>query len=301
MAVSRARVSMLLLCLAGAGVAVAGPPDPWRWSVDAGLLHQAETSLDTGGDVKVDRFFARGGGSRKMGDDLRVGVSLGLGQDRYDFSGASGFGGLDPWERVRRVRLSAPVQYKVNDDWMLFGSPSLRFDAESDASLGDGQTIGLIAGASYRVSERLTLGPGLGISSELEDDMSIFPLLIVDWEITDNLRLETGGHTAAMGGPGLQLRWTYSPAWEFAIGGRYEKRRFRLDDTGVAPGGVGEDKAVPVYGFARFSLSKDAELMVLAGARVAGSLRVENAAGQGISESDLSTAPFFGGSVRLRF
>lgn len=294
-------IVMMVLGLAGAGPAAAGEPAGWRWTADAGALSEMETSLDAGGDVQVNRLFVRGAASRKLNDALRVGLSLGLGQDRYDFSGASGFAGLDPWKRVRRLRASIPVQYAMNDEWRLFVSPSVRFDAESDASLGDGRTVGLLVGASYRVSERLTIGPGLGVSSELEDDASIFPLLIVDWEIADNLRLETGGGLAASRGPGLQLRWTYSPDWEFAMGGRYEKRRFRLDDKGVAPGGVGEDKAVPLYAFARFSVSEDAKLTLFGGARVAGTLRVENAAGQRVAESDLSTAPYFGASLQLRF
>jgi outer membrane receptor protein involved in Fe transport len=179
--------------------------------------------------------------------------------------------------------------------------PSLRFNAESGASLGDGRTVGLLAGAGYRVNDRLTIGPGIGVFSELEDSASFFPILVIDWKITDSLSLETGRGFAASRGPGLQLRWTYSPTWEFAAGARYEKTRFRLDDDGVAPGGVGEDTAVPLFALAEYTLSPNARLSVFGGIEVDASVRLEDASGRKVSESDLSNAPFFGASFQARF
>jgi outer membrane receptor protein involved in Fe transport len=230
-----------------------------------------------------------------------LGISLGYGEDDYDFSGSGGFGGLDPWGRVRDLRVSVPVQYAVNDAWTLYGIPSLRFNAESGASLGDGQTAGLLAGAAYRVSERLQIGPGLGVFSELEDDPSIFPILLIDWKISDRLSLETGRGFAASRGPGLQLRWAYSPSWQFALGGRYEKVRFRLDDDGAAPDGVGEDKAVPLFALAEFAFSRDAKISVFGGTEVGGALRIEDESGRRVSQSDQSSAPFFGASLQASF
>ncbi|MCG6965663.1 MAG: TonB-dependent receptor [Chromatiaceae bacterium] len=294
-----------LLLLASASVVSADQPSrgdgAWRWTGEAGALYQSDTSVDTGGDMQVDRFFVEGGGSMSLASGWRLGMSLGYGEDRYDFSGSAGFGGLDPWGRIRDLRVSAPVQYALNDAWTLYGIPSLRFNAESGASLGDGQTAGLLAGAAYRVSDRLTIGPGMGVFSELEDDASIFPVLIIDWKISDQLSLETGRGFAASRGPGLQLRWAYSPSWQFVLGGRYEKTRFRLDDDGVAAGGVGEDRAVPLFAVAEYVFSPDTKLSMFGGARVGGSLRLEDASGRRVSESDLSNAPFLGASLQTRF
>lgn len=302
---NRSPLYTALLLFAGTTLASAEQPplgdNPWRWTGQAGLMFQSESSLDTGGDMRVNRFFVEGGGSRRLASGWRLGVSLGYGEDDYDFSGSAGFGGLDPWGRVRDLRVSAPIQYVLNDAWTLYGIPSLRFNAESGASLGDGQTAGLLAGAAYRVSESLTIGPGLGVFSELEDDASVFPILIIDWKITDSLSLETGRGFAASRGPGLQLRWAYSPSWQFALGGRYERIQFRLDDDGVAADGVGEDTAVPLFALAEFALSPDAKFSIFGGAEVGGSLRLEDASGRRVSESDLSSAPFFGASFQTNF
>lgn len=294
---------LMMVAAAGAAASDKGrhTEPSWQWTSQAGAVFQAESGLDSGGDIAVSRYFVEAGGARVFVGGWRVGFSLGYGEDSYDFSGSAGFGGLAPWGRVRDLRVSAPLQYALGDEWSFYAIPSLRFNAETGASLDDGQTTGLLAGTTYRVSERLTIGPGIGVFSELENDVSVFPLLLVDWKITDNLSLETGRGFAASRGPGLQLRWAYSPRWQFAFGGRYESTRFRLDDAGIAPDGVGEDKAVPLFAVADLALSPDATLSLFGGAEVAGVLRLEDSAGRLVSESDQSTAPFLGASLRVRF
>lgn len=275
--------------------------DDLRWNVQAGAVYQPETSLDSGGDVSVARFFLSAGGTKRVAGRWRLGANVGYGEDHYDFSGASGFGGINPWDSVRELQIGAPVQYFANDRWVFYAIPSVRFNAESGASLDDGTNAGLLAGASYRVSETLTIGPGFGAFSELEDDASYFPILLIDWKITNTLSLETGRGFAASRGPGLQLRWRYSPSWQFAFGGRYEKTRFRLDDKGVAPDGVGQDKAVPLFALAEYSVGPDIKLRMVGGAEVGGELRLEDDSGEVISKSDLSDAWFFGATLEARF
>lgn len=296
----------LLLCAASTtAVTAAAPSEPdrgsWQARLEAGAVHQFESSLDSGGDMSAERFFASAGASRVVNGRWRIGAALGYGEDRYDFSGRDGFGALDPWDRVRELRISAPLQYFANDTWTVYAIPSLRFNAESGAALSDGTTAGLLAGAAYRVSDRLSIGPGLGVFSELEDDASIFPILLIDWQISDTLSLETGGGFAASRGPGLQLRWQYSPRWQFALGGRYEKTRFRLDDDGPAPEGVGEDRAVPLYALAELRVAPDTTLTLIGGAELGANLRLEDDAGARVTDSDLSSAPFAGALFQARF
>jgi len=296
-----------LLCLLGAQLASAaaekGGPDvnDWSWTLQAGGVYQAESSLDSGGDMRASRFFVSGGGAKVLGSRWRLGASVGYGEDNYDFSGSSGFGGLDPWDRVREFRAGVSMQYFANDQWTLYAIPSVRFNAESGASLDDGSNGGLLAGASYRIGDTLTIGPGLGVFTEIEDSTSFFPILLIDWKITDTLSLETGRGFAASRGPGLQLRWRYSPTWQFAFGGRYEKTRFRLDDKGVAPGGVGQDKAIPLFALAEYALGQDLKLGLIGGVEVGGELRLEDDSGKLVSRSDLSEAVFAGATFEARF
>jgi outer membrane receptor protein involved in Fe transport len=297
----------IVLCLLGAQLTATaaeqrGPgAKDWRWTLQAGAVYQAESSLDSGGDMSAARFFVSGGGAKVLRDRWRLGATLGYGEDDYDFSGSSGFGGLDPWDRVREFRAGVSAQYFANDEWTLYAIPSVRFNAESGASFDDGINGGLLAGASYRVSDTLTIGPGFGVFTEIEDSTSFFPILLIDWKITDTLSLETGRGFAASRGPGLQLRWRYSPTWQFAIGGRYEKTRFRLDDEGVAPGGVGQDKAIPLFALAEYAMGQDLKLGLIGGAEVGGELRLEDDAGKLIGRSDLSEAMFLGATFQASF
>jgi len=199
---------------------------------------------------------------------------------------------------VQEFRISAPVRYLASPDWSFFAIPSVRFHAEDGASLGDGRTEGLLAGASYRVSDRLSIGPGFGAFSDLEDDGSLFPILVVDWQITDRVSLETGGGFAASRGPGLQLNWRHSEQWRFSVGGRYEESRFRLDDGGPAPGGIGETKSIPLYLQARYSLSPAASIGFVGGAEVGGELRVGDSDGNWLQSTDVDPVPFLGITFR---
>lgn len=273
----------------------------WRWHFQAAAVHRFEADFDDGGKLEVDRFFASLGGMRHFSDRWRIGVEIGYGSDDYAFSGDSGFGALDPWNEIRELRIGLPIRYFANADWTVFAIPSLRFQSESGASLSDGKNGGLLAAAIYRFNENFSIGPGLGVFSEIEDDTSVFPILLLDWRITDRLSLETGGGFAASRGPGLQLSWKSSPHWRFAFGGRYESNRFRLDDKGPARGGVGQDTAVPLFALAEYSWSQQVKLSVIGGAEVGGNLRLEDRDGIRVSDDDLDTAPFLGVTFRGRF
>ena len=277
-----------------------GNSSSWKWEGQIATLHIADSDLDTGGKININRSYARLSTSTRLNEHGRLGLSFGYGEGRYDFSGNGALAGLDPWSRERQAAISASVFYKVDEHWTAYGIPLLRLNAENGASLTDGFTAGLLAGASYRFSKNLTLGPGVGMFGELEGDTSFIPILIVDWKITEDLSLETGRGFAASRGPGLQLSWQALEDWQFSAGARYEKRRFRLDDQGVAPDGVGEYSAVPVYVSAQFEFDPSVSLVFIGGVDTNTHIRLENKNGSLLTDSDVDSAPIFGASVILR-
>jgi hypothetical protein len=279
-----------------------GPPGDAgvSFSVEGGYLNQQSTDVDNGGGFSADRYFARAGARKSFANGFAAGISVGGGQDEYKFSGSSGIGGLNPWSKIRNVRISLPLRYAPEGSWSYQFVPSLRYSYEQGADRSDGRSWGLLAGAAYRFSETLTIGPGIGVFSNLEDDNSVFPILLIDWKITPDLSLETGRGLAATRGPGLQLRWRASPSWTVIGGGRYEKARFRLDDQGVAPRGIGEDRSVPLFVAAQYAIGRTVTVSALAGVDVAGRLRVEDARGNLLTASDYTNAPFLAFFVSLR-
>jgi hypothetical protein len=256
--------------------------------------------LDGGGKFYVDRFFLQGGLAYSMGPRRRVSFSVGAGRDRYDFSDDFGFADK-PWDRIDQLRLSVPVTWAVDEQWALFAVPTLRFYGESGASVGDSATGGALAGVSYRFNDRLAIGPGLGVLSQLEDSVNVFPILIVDWKITNRISLETGRGLGATQGPGLNLNYRLSDAWTFGLGARYESLRFRLDDKGSAPDGVGENSSIPLYLSATYSRGRDLQVSAIAGVDLNGELRLEDSEGRRLARDNYETAPFLGATFSVRF
>ncbi len=307
---ARSGAALLALGLTLAGNALAQPDrQGWQYQFEAGAIFGQQAAMDAGGDVAVDVWSSRLGARYAWTNGLSAGLSVGYGEQRYRFDTepgapggtASAFSGAAPWSHIRNVRVSAPVFWRPNERWNLFAIPTMRWNAEQGASLDDGRIGGLLTAASYRVNDRLSIGPGFGVFSELEDQTSWFPILAIDWRITDALTLSTGRGFAASRGPGLDLGWKVNERWTFSLGGRYEKERFRLDQRGVAPNGIGETMATSLYLIATRRLGYIGSLSAIAGVDLNGSLRLEDADGDLLDRTDYDPAPYFGATAKLRF
>ena len=300
----------LLSALLLTAQAQAQPPrQGWQYEAEAGATHGWDSGLAVGGDVAVDAWSTRLGVRYTWPRGFSAGITAGIGEQRFHFDpepspttlSANVFADAAPWSTIRNVRLSAPLFWRPNQRWSLFAVPTLRWNAEQGASLDDGRVGGLLAAASYRVNDRLSVGPGFGVFSELEDDTSWFPILAIDWRITNSLSLSTGRGFAASRGPGLTLRWDASDLWNLSLGGRYEKERFRLDNRGVAPKGIGETTSTTLFLAATRQLGRRGTISALTGVALNGALRLEDASGDLLDRTDVDDAPFIGATVDLKF
>lgn len=271
-------------------------PD-WDRSIELGSLHQFDTDIDGGGSFAVDRARLSAGLTRVYDRRRMVGISFGYGYDGYDFGGSPS----DPWSDIHTLQLGVPVRWALAASWDLFAIPTFRSTMESGADFSDSLDGGALAGVSYQFSDRLTLGPGIGVFSEIEDDVNVFPILLIQWKITDRLQLETGRGFGASQGPGLNLVWKASEDWKVTLGGRYENFRFRLDDDGIASHGVGEEKGVPIYLGATYAPTRASEFSVYAGVKLGGSLTLEDSSGRRIAKSDYDATPIMGISWKAGF
>jgi len=273
----------------------------WSVFMRGGYVHQMNTDIDNGGSFSVNRFLVQGGPTYVSDKGMSVSLAVSYGFDDYDFSGNTGFGVRKPWEDIHTLRFSIPLRWKINEQWTGFASPTLRFTGEKGADFNNALTGGGFAGFSYRFSNRLTIGPGVGILTQLEDSTRVIPVLIINWEIIDTLSLNTGKGIGATLGPGLTLNWRPSRAWSFSIGGRYESLRFRLDEDGTVSNGIGDDQSFPIFGGIEYSFSPIVHVSVLGGVEVGGELRLEDEKGRTIIEENHDPAGFFGIAFSARF
>ncbi|GMR15425.1 MAG: hypothetical protein BMS9Abin30_1053 [Gammaproteobacteria bacterium] len=276
--------------------------DPWVFKADAGVVHQSDTDLtDGGGGFSVDRWFVSAGMDYVWNLRNSIGFSVGSGTSNYDFEGTGGFGGGNPWNKIEDTRVSVTWRFGFGKTGLFTLIPTARFNGENGASSGDSRTYGLYAVAAWRINEGLSIGPGIGVFSRLENSARIFPILAIEWDISDRWNLSTGRGLAASQGPGLTLSYKLSDAWTLGFAGRYEYVEFRLDDAGVAAGGVGRDESLPLVFTARLEPSPKFSVSVFAGAEIMGTLNLKDALGNFVDESSYDPAPIFGAALEARF
>lgn len=276
----------------------AQPRIGWGTEVSGFVGYQGDADLSGGGNVSATRSVVNLGALYSFSSGNSAGISLSYGHQSYDFSR----GAAPLWGNIRGVALSVPMRFEMDNGARVFLAPQVRRAYEGSSSSSDSTTYGLFAGASWQVSDQLRIGPAFGAFSELEgDDFEVFPAVIVDWNITDRWTLSTGSGIAATQGPGLRLSYAYSDALNFGLNGRLESSEFRLDSSGLAPGGVGEDTSMPVVLSVDYAPNPGLAISGFVGAAFDGELTVDDAAGARVSKQSYDTAPVAGLSVRLRF
>jgi hypothetical protein len=274
-----------------------GPPSGWSPFSRAGLLYGFETGLDGAGEFSLCRYFAEGGLAYLYRKDRMVSFSVGYGQDDYRFTGLM----LKPWNNIDNLRAGIFSRWAYDNAWTAIVVGSIRAYGEADADLSDALTGAMFGGASYRFSDQLSLGPGLGVVGQLDDDPRYFPIIVIDWNITKRVNLSTGGGMAATAGPGLTLSYKASRHWNFGIAGRYDKKRFRLADRGMAPNGVGEDQSIPVVASVSYVLYSGTQISALLGLNLFGTLKVEDENGSALYREGYGNSIISGVTANVRF
>jgi hypothetical protein len=273
----------------------------WSTFIRGGYVHQFDTDIDDSkGSFASDRLFIQPGITYAPDHTRSFSLAIGYGYDGYDFQGETGFNAAKPWDDIHSFRFSTPIRVNKGPSWSFFVVPTLRITGESGADISDSLTGGGFAGFAYRFNKRFSIGPGIGIVTQIEDDASIFPVLIINWKITDRLSFETGRGIGATLGPGISLNWKITEQYHFSLGGRYEKLRFRLDDAAETPKGIGQDESFPVFVGITYKFRSSATISLIGGIETGGELQLEDQHGNVLEKQDYESAPFFGFSFSYR-
>ncbi|WP_018970791.1 hypothetical protein [Rubritalea marina] len=273
--------------------------------LQTGYIYDFSTNIDGGGEVS-SHFFHLSGSRRLQLESRRVFVRLNASyyNNSYNFSGGpiGSLSQVDPWDSVHTFNLGASVLWRMTDEWNLFFLPTVRSAGESGASFSDTLTAGALLGASYRFNDKLSIGPGVGYVGQIEDSASVFPILVIDWKLTDSLTLSTGTTVGATLGPGLSLKWDIKDDLRFTVGARAERTRFRLSsDNPALQNGIGEDNSIPVYGILTYQWTDLIQTSLLAGVGVSNDFVVDDANGNRLTRQDYDPSPFLGINVGFVF
>ena len=276
--------------------------DPVSFNFDGAVAFQSSTDLsDVEGSFSVNRWFGGMGVTYAWNRRNSLGLYAGGGNSKYDFDALTGIGDGAPWEEIEDTRISLIGRFGFGERGSVILIPTARYNGEKKADTSDGRTYGLFAAAAWRLSPDLTIGPGIGIFSRIENGTQVVPILVIDWNLSERWNLSTGGGLASSQGPGLTLKYQASKAWSFGFTSRYENIEFRLAENGTTPGGIGRDQSIPLVASAAWEPNKTVKLALFAGMEFAGKLKLKDASGETISESSYDPAPIYGATFELRF
>ena len=267
-------------------------------TVSTGTAQQFQTNInDDGGKFSLTRYGVGAALKVPVNQRLSLTNTLHYEYDSYHFSGT----GSKLWDDSNLLTYGLQVAYGINRQWSVFGGPTVGFSAESDANWSDAFTYGGVAGVNWQPNADFSLGMGLLVSKPVEEDPFVFPLVMVDWKITKDLRLHNARSAPGIrGGAGIELVWTFVPKWDLSIGGAYERRTFRLDSQSAVANGVARNSCLPVYVSLRWNPAPQWTLGVLGGVAFGGELRLENQSGDEIRTTNYEPAPFVGAMVSWR-
>jgi hypothetical protein len=263
-------------------------------------VYQFDGDLDSGGDAGYAGVFTSLGHNWVLSARATLGLGLSLDYEDWHFSDIAAFDGRQPWTDLYRAGISAPYSYTTDGGWRWTFSPTLEYAGEAGASASDALEYGALLSAARRLGPDLTLGVGVGVYERIEQTRA-FPFLIVNWRITDRLRLTNPLPAGPSGPAGLELSYALGSGWEIGIAAAVRSFRFRLDEEGPIPNGVGENAYVPLVARIGRQFSDTLTLNLYAGAALAGNLRIEDPDGNRLYDEDRDPAALIGLSLVGRF
>lgn len=308
-----AMLGLILPASAWAQFSMLEDPSPlyeWRGRVESDFRTEFKTKTDGGDEFETWRVGLAGEFGGPVNESILVGVHTGYRYTHYEFHRnnppniPSVYGSSelprDPWGAVNTFDITPNTTILVGDRFSVIAAVPIRYSGETGARR-NGFAAGISSLVRWQVTDNFRFGVGIGVTSQLEDDAETFPLVSLDWQITDSLDFRTEG--SWMQGGNAMLVWGANKAIRLTVSAGYERNRFRLDDNGFRSDrdGIGEVTAVPVEAGIRFRLYDGAFFDFRFGLGVAGKLRVEDDDGHKLYEEDYDPAPRLSLGLTLPF
>lgn len=275
----------------------------FRFVGQGGLIYQGEADIEGpgSGSMQVNRFDAGIGFRTPLSERLNWVHTFHFGINDYDFDGG-GFSAGNPWETILESRYGTQLAYSIDDRWGVRGGGIVMLSRETDADWGDGLTGGGTFGVDYRHSESLFLSVGLGVITQLEDDVTAVPMVGLQWLPAEQWVVRVGALPVNGGATaGVEAAYQFNEQWQAGLGLLYRQDRFRLDDSGPAPDGVGEEQFLPLRMRVAWSFHPRMTLNFIAGMALGGELKLDDENGNTLREEDYDPAAYLGVRVFGRF
>ncbi len=268
----------------------------------ARFTFDAEMDGDGNGDFGVQRYAIQGSVVQTVFDQSRLTFHTGYELNHFSFEGANKLvpGTNDPFTDVHVAHLGARLLTPIDDEWGWGVLGSAQFSGESSADFSDSVTGMGAAITTYRPNEEFNWVFGLSVSTQLEDDVLVLPIIDVNWNFSDDWNLKAG----MLGGTrrhGIMMERTFASGHLLQFGIGYRTDRFRLEDNSVSRSRVVQDTSIPVFADYRMKVNDNLEVAFEGGIIVYQEFTVENQTGDNKRTFESDPTPFFGFSAHFTF
>jgi len=240
------------------------------------------------------------GATTSIGGLNRAGVTFNHDYADDSFSNPAAFGGVAPWGVLQHYGVAAPLFFGSDSGGIVNVTPSVDWFRENGADWSESLNWGGIVSESRTFPDGNRLGFGLGVFQRIEKTR-VFPLIFVDWKLTERWRIVNPLPAGPTGPTGLELDCRLDGGWNIGLGAAWRTTRFKLSATGPVPDGIGEERGIPVLLRPTRSLAERTTLHLYAGVVTAGQLRVEDSSGNALREVDFDPALLLGAALTARF
>lgn len=229
---------------------------------------------------------------------VTVGLDVGVEEARYDLSRPDlvvpGPGRL--LETATTAYVTPGVRVRPDDLWTLSAAVTVATGFAPGAAPEDGVTSSVVVTARRRVSAALALTAGVLVSTALEDDPTVVPIV---W--LSGASPTAGPVRFEFRGAGLRASYDVSDRLALAVSARYVRRDVRLADDDRLPGGVARDVRVPVSVEVDVRPTPDLVVTAAVGLHAYAALRFLDRDGHEVADAQADVGAWFGLAVTLRF
>jgi len=270
---------------------------PWAIRFNTAFSHTFKHDLDDAGDVSITRAGVGVGFGVPLSERARLNLDIDGEYSNYNFGGATTLSPdtTDPFDDLYSTTIAPSVFIQLDDQWTTLVGGRVTFAGESDARFSDSITGGVFAMFGRRLSADLFLSAGLLVSTRLEDDVRVIPLIGVDWRIDERWRLRTDG-------PGARLTYAATESLDLTLRGRWESREYRLSSGGgeLSRGAFLDDRVL-LSAEAAWRPTEQITVKLEGGAAVYERFKTLDRRGDRVSRQTNDPAPFVGLNVSIAF
>ena len=251
-------------------------------------------------EVEWSAVTISGGIKRQFVPAFSASIALGYHEEYWSFRSSAGGAASSYWGQLQRPSVGISMNLALSPTVVIGLGSGAEWPGASDLGSSEALTYGGRVSALKVFSPKFVLGGGVNAYRQFYN-VKVSPFLIINWWLTDKLRIANALPAGPQGGAGVELRYAPNAQWELAGGGVSRSARFRLSNTGPFAGQIGEWSTIPMFARASRSIGESTKVDLYAGGLFRGTLRVKDSAGDEFESAEWGPAPAFALTISGKF